>query len=234
MENKVQLQKKIIEVFDSQFASKLPTENGSLLFTGDGFMPLVVNVIHETAEEQLISIGHFFIHNKLPQPDPYMHFRIHRGYGTVTPLAYCNSVYTTRTTSNSPFPPQESKDLNEFLLQWLRNIIMQGYSPSDFELGWKRQTQEVENDYTFSGRFTVTQGIIATLNPAEIFSIWLDLEGFVLSKGAIDYLQVYSKKGADGKIYCIDQLSESMKKENYTVEEVKKYDYFTMLLASEY
>lgn len=234
MENKSQLQQKIIEVFDSQFAGKLPTENGSVLFTGDGFMPLLLNVIHESPEIQLISMGHYYEHNQIPQPDPYMHFRIHRGYGTVTPLAYCNSVYTTRTTANAPFPPQESKDLNEFLLQWLRNIIMQGYSPSGMELEWKRQPQEIENDYTFSGRFTVTQGIVATLNPAEIFSIWLDLEGFVLSKGSIDYLQIFKKENASETIYCIDQLSESMKQEEYTPEEVKQYDYFTMLLASEY
>ena len=234
MENLVQLQQKIIEVFDSQCAGKLPTENGSVLFTGDGFMPLVVNVIHETTEQQLISMGHFFLHNELPQPDPYMHFRVNRKEQTVVPLAYCNSIYTTRTTASSPFPPKQRLDLSQFLLQWLRNIIMQGFTPSDFKLEWKRQPQEMENDYTFSGKFKITQGVGATLKPAEIFAIWLDLEGFVLSKGGVDYLQIFKNQNADETVYCIDQLSESMKKEDYTAEEVKAYDYFTMLLAREY
>jgi len=204
MENQVQVQQNIIKLFDSQFQNDLSKEDGILLYHGDGFMPLVLNVIQESSHQQLISLGHYFEHEGLPYPDPSMHFSIDREKNEVIPLTYTNTIHVTKAKHGEQLEDKVINDLREFLHMWLNNIIMQGYSlVSDYSI-WERQPQEKEGDYLFNGRVLMTRGYIQLLNPFEIFSISLNLEAFVLHKGLVDYLQVFRKKGSNDKIYCVD------------------------------
>ena len=68
----------------------------------------------------------------------------------------------------------------------------------------------------------------------ELLWIISDLKAFIQKEQGIDFLQVYVR--SDGrKIFCIDQLSKSMiDSGDYTKEQIKEYNYWTMLFAEEY
>ena len=99
---------------------------------------------------------------------------------------------------------------------------------------WKRKVQERPGDYYFSGRGYMTRGVQATLSPKEIAFVIADLQNFVREEDGVDYLQIFVSD--DGrKVWCIDQLSRSMKEGgDYTPAQVAEYDYWTMLLPEEY
>ena len=99
---------------------------------------------------------------------------------------------------------------------------------------WRRKEQELDGDYYFSGRAYMTRGVQRELSEAEILWIIRNLHEAADKHGGLDYLQVYTTD--DGrKIWVIDQLSRSMKEsDDYTNEQLKEYDYFTLLLPSEY
>ena len=99
---------------------------------------------------------------------------------------------------------------------------------------WKRKEQERDGDYYFSGRAYMTRGVQRELSEAEIIWIIADLKQAVDEHDGLDYLQVY--ESSDGRrVWVIDQLSASMKESgDYTDEQVTQYDYFTLLLSSEY
>lgn len=235
MANQKSLDRQIIELFNQQFGRWMPEESGCILFQGDGFMDLVVSVIYETNNNLLISLGHYFLHNQAPYPDPCMHFRVLRNSGIVKPLTYRNSIQFTNVAYIQENKGHVEDDLKQFLYMWLNNIIMQGYSPSAKKLDWKRQPQEKSEDYTFSGRLMITNGVLDTLKPADLFMIIMDLEAFILQNKQGDYLQVYKSSSYSDTVYCIDQLSESMKTSgDYSPDDLKAYDYHTILLASEY
>lgn len=97
---------------------------------------------------------------------------------------------------------------------------------------WNRQPQEQDGDYWFGGRFYVTRGVAAELSQAEILWIVADLQQAVAAKSGLDYLQVYLCE--DGrKVWLIDQLSRSMLRD-YSPTDQQAFNYFTMLLPSEY
>lgn len=228
-------QRQIIKLFDDVFHQKSLRDERCMLFNGDGFMDLVVRVMQETNEQSLVSMGHYFESDGMPYPDPVMHFRINREKGLVTPLVYKNSVYLSKSPDGSPLPEKEQEEMREFLMLWLNNIIIQGYSLEKASPNWIRQEQEKEGEYRFDGRMIMTRGFLNLLSPFEIFTILLDLEAFILHKGKIDYLQVYQEEGSGEKIYCIDQLSIPMKESgDYSQSELKEYNYATFLLPSEY
>ena len=99
---------------------------------------------------------------------------------------------------------------------------------------WTRKPQECAGDYYFSGQACMTCGVEDALSPDEITFIVADLWAFVRREDGVDYLQVYVSD--DGrKVWCICQLSRSMKESgDYTPEQVAEYDYWTLLLPSEY
>ena len=99
---------------------------------------------------------------------------------------------------------------------------------------WVRQTQERKEDYCFNGKFYITSHVLNELPPEEVHQILSDLKAFVQQEQGIDYLLVY--KRADGrKIFCIDQLSQSMMQSgNYTKDEIRDYNYWTMLFSEDY
>lgn len=99
---------------------------------------------------------------------------------------------------------------------------------------WKRQPQEKEGTYEFSGFLLVTRGVQEILSEAEIMSIVLDVKQAVHITGRLDYLQVY-KNDQGQKVWLIDQLSrEMLTSDDYTPEQKKEYNHFTMLLPEEY
>jgi len=99
---------------------------------------------------------------------------------------------------------------------------------------WMRQPQETKGDYWFNGRAYITTHVVNELSSEEISRIVSDLKGFVQREQGIDYLVVY--KRSDGrKIFCIDQLSQSMMLSgNYTREQITEYNYWTLMFAEDY
>jgi len=107
---------------------------------------------------------------------------------------------------------------------------------SDLEkFGWVRQPQECEGDYFFNGTCYATKGINEKLPKHEIAIIINDLFDFISEQSGVDYLQIYIRQYDQLKIYVIDQLSKSMMESgDYTPEDINEYNYFTILLPSEY
>ena len=99
---------------------------------------------------------------------------------------------------------------------------------------WTRQPQEREGDYFFSGRGLMTAGVNHDLTPLEIAWITSNLKRAIHENNGLDYLQVF--KCDDGRtVWAIDQLSQSMKEgDGYTPDQIKEYDYWTLLLPEEY
>ncbi len=100
---------------------------------------------------------------------------------------------------------------------------------------WKRKPQEKNGKYQFNGKGLLTSGVQTTLSEEEIDWIVADLFEFVAEKGGlVDYLQAY--ECSDGrKVWFIDQLDKDMLDgDDYTPEQKQEYNYWTMLLPSEY
>ncbi len=99
---------------------------------------------------------------------------------------------------------------------------------------WTHQPQERPGDYFFSGRGFIAAGVNRALTPIEIARIAALIRRAVRENNGLDYLQVF--KCVDGHtVWAIDQLSQSMKKGgDYTPEQIKEYDYWTLLLPEEY
>lgn len=140
------------------------------------------------------------------------------------------------------YPPTKGKSkveaavptiLNFHLNNWLQTLVQQSYQLNPVQ--WQRKPQERDDQcYQFNGTMVITQGIRATLSDCEISFIIMDLLRFVKeSNGKSDYLQTY-RKGSQN-IFCIDQLSKEMLEgEDYTTDQKEEYNYFTLMLASEY
>jgi hypothetical protein len=99
---------------------------------------------------------------------------------------------------------------------------------------WTRKPQERDGDYDFDSRAYMTRGVQRELSAGEIAWIIRDLRRAVEENDGLDYLQVY--EADDGRtVWVIDQLSRSMKENgDYSPEQIEAYDYFTLLLPSEY
>ncbi len=99
---------------------------------------------------------------------------------------------------------------------------------------WKRQPQEKEGTYEFSGNAYATRGVAEMLSEQEIMRVILDVKKAVMEAGGLDYLQVYTNDNGQ-KIFLIDQLNrEMLSSDNYTDQQKKEYNYFTLLLPEEY
>ena len=231
MEKQKQMHSKIIKQFDELFGRNLPIDNSCMLYRGDGFMDLVINIIHESETDKIISMGHYFVQEGLPYPDPLVHFRVDRENSIVTPMVFKNMIQQTRNERGKDLSEKIQDDLRQYLFFWLNNIMMQGYSLVENSPKWIRQPQEKEEQYVFTGKVVFTRGFIDLLSPFEMFSILVDLEAFILQKKTVDYLQVYEKQGSDDRIFCIDQLNVPMKQSG---EFDAESDYCTFLLPSEY
>ena len=96
---------------------------------------------------------------------------------------------------------------------------------------WKRQPQEQEGKYFFSGQFFITNGVRAELTDKEVLAIYKNVQEFVQEKNGIDYLQVFTDEN-NRKLFLIDQLSKDMiDSGDYDVDE---QNYCTLMFAHEY
>lgn len=96
---------------------------------------------------------------------------------------------------------------------------------------WKRQSQEQNGSYRFSGKFLVTSGVQNLLLSEEIRAIYFDVQNQVKENDGIDYLVVYKHEKTERKLFFIDQLNDEMIASN---DFKKEYNYCTLLLAEEY
>ena len=96
---------------------------------------------------------------------------------------------------------------------------------------WKRQPQEQEGTYCFSGKFFVTNGVQALLTPDEIMAIYLQVQLLVKENDGLDYLQVYVHEVTEQKLFFIDQLNREMIASG---DYLPEYNHCTLLLAEEY
>jgi len=96
--------------------------------------------------------------------------------------------------------------------------------------------QEQEGDYFFNGGSYVTNNVATELTKEEIAQIVGIVFDYVKQHNGADYLFVFEHQTDQRKIYVIDQLSKSMMDdpEAYTPEDVKEYNYFTILYSWEY
>ena len=100
------------------------------------------------------------------------------------------------------------------------------------DVGWERQKPEYERgDYWFDGDFYITREVNDELSVEEITLIYADLRNLVGHKGGQDYLQVYTHKEKDLKLFLIDQVTRSSLASG---EQPKEHHYCTLLFASEY
>ena len=96
---------------------------------------------------------------------------------------------------------------------------------------WKRQQQEQDGTYFFSGKFLVTRGVKSLLSDEEIKTIYVQVQNLVKVQNGIDYLVVYFHEETQQKLFFIDQLNKEMIESG---EFLPKYNYCTLLLAEEY
>ena len=96
---------------------------------------------------------------------------------------------------------------------------------------WKRQPQERQGTYRFSGKFVVTQGIAQLLSEAEIMLLYWEVRYLVEQNDGIDYFVVFTHEGTGQELFFIDQINDEMKASGGHPQE---HDYCTLLLKIEY
>ena len=92
---------------------------------------------------------------------------------------------------------------------------------------WKRQSQEKNGTYFFSGKFLVTRGVQSFLTDDEIKTIYIEVQQLVQDNSGIDYLVVFVHEGNGRKLFFIDQLNKGMIDSG---EFLPEYNYCTLLL----
>ena len=97
-----------------------------------GFMDLHLNVLSKTKDEMIISLDHTYRHpsgDTIPDPDMQIRVYLIEGWEKAEALSY-QDTYGYRKVYPEPgrVYPKLKKELNGFLLQWLKNIKAQGHS----------------------------------------------------------------------------------------------------------
>jgi uncharacterized protein YqiB (DUF1249 family) len=94
-----------------------------------GFMPLHVDLLYGTPEKLTIALAHNYRHPSGDIiADPDMELLVYPLQGRVKASAYQDAFGYYRVYSDSnEVNPQAYKNANQFLGQWLRNLIEQGH-----------------------------------------------------------------------------------------------------------
>lgn len=95
---------------------------------------------------------------------------------------------------------------------------------------WKRNPQEENGSYFFSGKFYATSGVARELTANEILFIYQDIKAFVKEMNGIDYLQVYTDENGR-KLFFLDQLNKKMIESGQFKAE---QNHCTLMFAEEY
>ena len=97
------------------------------------FMPLSLDVLFRDSDLTIISLAHNFIQNDDLMADPDMTIAIHHKNNMAQALSFQNDCLGIFQEIYDRFPnpkivnPTLKIQLNDFLLQWLRNIKKQGF-----------------------------------------------------------------------------------------------------------
>lgn len=222
---------KIVQDFDA-------LENGKV-FQADGFMDLVIVVKEKNQNYFLLDVGHFYLSEKGKiVPDPLAQIKVNLHQEKIAPLYLQNSFFGITECFDKKgeevFPKEKAiAEVSDFLELWFNNILLQKHKPVLDK--WELQLKQESKDYYFDGRMLMTQGANSLLSVGEIVLLTETLKNVALQEKGIDYLQVFRHSKTNKEIWAIDQLSKEMKEgSGYSSQEVKEYNYFTILLPEEY
>ena len=99
-------------------------KNGNLKIKVNAFMDLVI----EKLEVDHYSMTHYFEQNGDLVPDPDMEIKIHHEKKMAEALSYQDQlIYQVVYPKPGYVDLKLKKDLNKFLLQWLKNLELQGF-----------------------------------------------------------------------------------------------------------
>ena len=100
----------------------------------NGFMDLHLNVLTKTQTEMRVSLSHEYTQGGDQVPDPDMEIRVYLipDWAKAEALTYQDSRTYTQVyyeeEGRQMVKPNAKTSLNQFLLQWLKNIKAQGHS----------------------------------------------------------------------------------------------------------
>lgn len=108
------------------------SEEGSVTFTAAEYMPLSIERLYADPLP-VYGMMHYTIQNGDLMRDPDMTFRVDPAAGTVEPLTFQNDFLglyqEVYLDGGKRYRPRLRTDLDNFLWQWLKNIMEQGYDP---------------------------------------------------------------------------------------------------------
>ena len=103
-------------------------------FEADGYMPLSIeNVGYTFGGSPVYSMMHYYVQCGDLVRDPEMTFAVLRGPGEIIPLSYCQSsppIFQEVYYDGGGWRYSLLLDLDEFLFEWIKNILSQGFDPN--------------------------------------------------------------------------------------------------------
>ncbi len=99
-------------------------------FKSEGFMDLNIDVLEDNENFKRIAIAHNYIQNGDVMADPDMEIKIHKKMKMAEALTYQQDglgIFQKVYPEPNMVCPRLKKELNQFLNQWLTNIINQGH-----------------------------------------------------------------------------------------------------------
>jgi len=101
-----------------------PTSGKSIV---QGFMDLSYDYLTEDNHNHRIALSHFYKQNGDLVPDPDMEIRVNFESETAEALTYQDTYRYDEVYDGENVDIKLKESLNEFLLQWLKNLIEQGH-----------------------------------------------------------------------------------------------------------
>lgn len=105
-------------------------DQGYRKYSSGGYMDLSVDILEDNEDERRIAMAHNFIQNGDVMADPDMEIKIHKKLEAAEALTYqldSLGVYQEVYPEPGKINVKLKKDLNKFLLQWLRTLEKQGF-----------------------------------------------------------------------------------------------------------
>jgi len=94
-----------------------------------GYMDLNLDILHRTPDRIIIALSHYYKHPSGDMiADPDMEIAVYLNHEYAEALAYQDSyIYQSVKADSGRINARLQHDLNEFLSQWLTNLIAQGH-----------------------------------------------------------------------------------------------------------
>ncbi|HLP98673.1 MAG TPA: DUF1249 domain-containing protein [Sideroxyarcus sp.] len=95
----------------------------------DGYMDLSLDILHKRSTRIIIALSHYYKQNGDMIPDPDMQIAVYPNLELAEALAYQDSFCYREIYSDDKGTEdiKAKKELNDFLDQWLNNLIAQGH-----------------------------------------------------------------------------------------------------------